>query len=327
MVQFHLALGLNPLPIDRIRTALDRAIDQAPQDDRVWLGRAYLALRDGRYAEAQSWLDACLRRRPDDPVVWRARLEWAVAADRADEARAALPHLTADDFPPARVHELRAWFAARRGDSAAERQALEQAVAADPGRVAALERLAELATREGRAQDATRLRRRKAELDEMLHRYRTLFREDDPVGSTARIARLAEDLGRHFEAKGLWSLVSDRVPDDPAARAALARPARAEPDRRPSSRSLADLIDRDSSMATEPAVPRSPAPPTAGRRSVPVFRDDARAVGLDFTFVNWRNGPETTPRGVQRRRRAARLRRRRPARRLSRPGRRVPAPR
>ena len=86
MLEFHLALGLNPLPIDRIQAALDRAIEKAPQDDRVWLGRGYLALRDGRLAEAQSWLDACRRRRPDDPVVWRARLEWAIAADRVDEA-------------------------------------------------------------------------------------------------------------------------------------------------------------------------------------------------------------------------------------------------
>ena len=102
MLEFHLALGLNPLPIDRMQAALDRAIEKAPQDDRVWLGRGYLALRDGRLAEAQSWLDACRRRRPDDPVVWRARLEWAMAADRVAEARRALPHVRADDLSPAR---------------------------------------------------------------------------------------------------------------------------------------------------------------------------------------------------------------------------------
>ena len=43
----------------------------------------------GRLDEAARWLDACLRRRPDDPVVWRARLRWARAADRVDEARRA----------------------------------------------------------------------------------------------------------------------------------------------------------------------------------------------------------------------------------------------
>src|SRR5262249_50710281 len=56
ILQFHLALDLNPLPIDRMRAALDRAIEQAPQDDRVWLGRGYLALCEGRLIEAQSWL-------------------------------------------------------------------------------------------------------------------------------------------------------------------------------------------------------------------------------------------------------------------------------
>ena len=52
-----------------------------------------------------------------DCTVWGDILT-AMAADRGAEAREALPHLVLDDFPPARVHELRAWFAARRGDSA-----------------------------------------------------------------------------------------------------------------------------------------------------------------------------------------------------------------
>jgi tetratricopeptide (TPR) repeat protein len=286
MLRFHLALGLNPLPIDRMQAALDRAIEQAPQDDRVWLGRGYLALRDGRLAEAQSWLDACARRRPDDPAVWRARLEWAMATDRVVEAREALPHLGAVAFSPARIHELRAWFAARRGDADAERQALEQAVAADPGDLAALERLVELAARQGRAEDGARLRRRKAELDEALHRYRTLFREDDPVRSTARMASLAEALGRRFEALGLWTLVRDLAPADVDARAALDRLAADQPASRPPGQTLADALAGDIGLTAASVSSRSPSSPSTPRRVVPLFRDDAKAARLDFAFVN-----------------------------------------
>ncbi len=286
LLQFHMTLALNPLPVDRIRSALDRAIAQAPQDDRVWLARAYLALRDGRLVEARSWLDACRRRRADDPVVWKARLEWAIAADRPDEAAAALPFVGADDLSPARVHELRAWFASHRGDLAAERRALEQAVAADPGCLTALERLAELAVREARSDDAARLRRRKAELDEAMHRYRTLFREDDPIGSTAKLARLAESLGRRFEAVGLWSIVRDASPADTDARAALERLAQAASEGPPSSasRSLADVCAEEISRLAASTRPAAPA--AQARRTVPLFRDDAKSAGLNFAFVN-----------------------------------------
>jgi tetratricopeptide (TPR) repeat protein len=302
ILRFHLALDLNPLPIDRMRAALDRAIEQAPQDDRIWLGRGYLALREGRLTEAQSWLDACRRRRPDDPSVWRTRLEWAMAADRDPEAREALAHLRAEDFPPARVHALRAWFAARRGDTDAERQALEQCLAIDPGDVTALERLAELAAREGRAEDLARLRRRKAELDEAMHRYRTLFRSGAALGNTAQMAGLAETLGRRFEALALWTLARELAPNDAGARAAVVRLTDADPARLESGRTLADVLAADVSKGS--AMIRQPSPSTspASRRIVPLFHDDARAAGLRFTFVNGATAqkqlPETMSGGV-----------------------------
>jgi hypothetical protein len=49
---------------------------KAPADDRVWLGRANLAIRTGRNGEAAGWIDACRRLRPTDPAVVRAWLEW-----------------------------------------------------------------------------------------------------------------------------------------------------------------------------------------------------------------------------------------------------------
>ena len=104
------------LPVDAVRTRLDEAGRNAPEDDRVWLGRAYLAVRAARFAEAEAWLKKCQVARPNDPVVWRARLEWATASDRLGEAIEAMRHLSVEQFLPGQLISLRAWLAAHRGD-------------------------------------------------------------------------------------------------------------------------------------------------------------------------------------------------------------------
>src|SRR5262249_34984173 len=71
-------LDNSPIPAEALDLALSKADDQ---DDRVWLGRANLALLAGRHAEATEWLDRCLRSRPDHLAVWSARLELALAAN------------------------------------------------------------------------------------------------------------------------------------------------------------------------------------------------------------------------------------------------------
>ena len=73
---------LNATPIESQRAFVDQAARRAPEDDRVWLGRANLAIRTGECDEAGRWLDACQQRRPDDFAVWRARLNWGVASNR-----------------------------------------------------------------------------------------------------------------------------------------------------------------------------------------------------------------------------------------------------
>ena len=70
-------------------------------------------------------------------------------------------------FTQARVLQLRAWMAARRGDRQAERAALESKLALEPADSAAVERLAELA-----AQDGERERRRRAAAPQGGHRRR-----------------------------------------------------------------------------------------------------------------------------------------------------------
>ena len=92
-----------------------------------------MATRLGKFDEADRLVSACQARRPDDPAVWRARLDWAVAACRPDEARKALAHVPADLDAESQSLTLRAWFAARDGNPAAERVALERLTTVEPG--------------------------------------------------------------------------------------------------------------------------------------------------------------------------------------------------
>jgi tetratricopeptide (TPR) repeat protein len=285
LLRSHLTLDVFPLPIEQIKNTLKRAADQAPEDDRVWLARANLAIRTGEFADAEHWLDACLRRRPDDPAVWRSRLDWALVTDRNEEARRALSHLSADRFPPERVLALRAWFAARRGDTRAEQVALERLVEVDPGNIAALERLATIALQAGHADRGAQLRRRKLDLDQVLHRYRNLYKEGEPARDAREMARLAEALGRRFEARAFLTLALHRKPSDPETKAAMARLGRAAGLRSGEDRTLADLLAADLSRLVGP-TPAPSAAPAQSRGPWPVFVDDAESARLAFVFYN-----------------------------------------
>ena len=76
-------------PVEAVRAGFELAARQAPNDDRVWLGRANLAIRTAEYDEAEQWLDACLRKRSEDLPVWRARLDWGIATNRIDAVQQA----------------------------------------------------------------------------------------------------------------------------------------------------------------------------------------------------------------------------------------------
>ena len=76
-----------------IRAFLDRAARLAPEDDRVWLARANLAIRTGKLDDAKRWLDACLRDASRGPP------GLALPADlghggQSDRGRSAWPPLT-----------------------------------------------------------------------------------------------------------------------------------------------------------------------------------------------------------------------------------------
>ena len=259
LVRLHIELTRKPLPVESVRQGLDDAGRLAPDDHRVWLGKANLAIRTGMYDQAERWIVACLARSPRDVAVWRSRLDWAVATNRVTEARDALKHLPVDASPPAQVHKVAAWLASRRGDRESERQALEHLISADPADSAALDRLAALATERGDAKRAEQLRQQKTEIERLRARYQSLYERYQPVRDAAEMATLGDRLGRRFEARAFKTLAVAIDPDRDDLKRELARlDILDRPGDEPTG-TLADALaneSRPTSGETTPATPR-----------------------------------------------------------------------
>jgi tetratricopeptide (TPR) repeat protein len=295
-------LDSDPLSVGMIRTELDQAADKDPDDERVWLGRANLATRSGFLEDAARWLDLCLRKNPADPPVWGARLSWALTADRVEEAHRALAHLSADFLDQDLAFDLRAWFAQRLGPPDTLKRVLEERIEANPGASEALAALADLEFTAGRARSARQLRLRKARIDEIRERYRERVAEESPVPDFSELGRLAESLGRWFEARGWYTLAVERRPDDQSD-----RESRDRLERRLASSAYAQRDDRilhDLLTALERIMPRGPLSTSASAvlSPLPRFVDDAQAVGLRFAYQNGHSPthhlPETMGGGV-----------------------------
>jgi enediyne biosynthesis protein E4 len=213
LVRLYVDLWRAPLPVELVRDRLEKVGQLAPDDDRVWLGKANLAIRTGHYDEAERWLVACLRQRPDDVPVWRARLDWAVASGRVTEVREALKHLPLSGSTPAQVPRLAAWLATKRGDRATEQAALERLITVDPTEFTALDRMAELAVEQGQPDRAAGLRDRKAQIEPLRARYQKLYQRNQSRRDAAEMARLATLLGRRFEALAWKTLAGALRPD------------------------------------------------------------------------------------------------------------------
>jgi enediyne biosynthesis protein E4 len=207
LVRMHIELENNAPMTDAVRSYIDQSSERQPQDDRVWLGKANLALQARSFNEAARWLAACLGRRPDDPSVWRSKLSWAMATNRIADVRQALAHLRAQDSSPAEIHRLAAWIAARRGDLLSEKRELEQSIADDPEDFRTFDRLIELALHDRSPQRAVELRTQKAENERLRARYWLLYERNQPSRDSAEMGRLAIQLGRWFEAK-VWLTVA-----------------------------------------------------------------------------------------------------------------------
>jgi tetratricopeptide (TPR) repeat protein len=183
LLRLSIELGSNPLAPDEVRSFLNRAGGLAPEDDRVWLGKANLATRTGAFDEADRLLRDCERTRPTDPAVLRSRLEWAVASDRPEDGLRAFGRIAGRQLDDAEVGRLAAALFRKRGLRDREREALE------------------FLTR--------------AELERLRARFRRLHRRNQPWRDAAELGRLALRLGSWFEARGYATLAVEVDPDRP----------------------------------------------------------------------------------------------------------------
>ena len=250
LVRSHVDLRRRSVSIQAAGEALERASRLAPDDDRIWLARANLAIRAGSYDEAARLIDACLERRPEDPTAWHARLDWALAANRVAGAREALEHLPANLSTPALIHKLTAWFAARRGEVESERRALERVTAVDPADFFALDRLVLIAEQNGQPDRAEGLRREKAGIEKILARYDRLHARHQPKRDAAEMASLAEKLGQRFEATAVLTLAVAVDPNRHDLRSELDRLKARDDTLERHGRTLADLLASESDEGT-----------------------------------------------------------------------------
>jgi enediyne biosynthesis protein E4 len=223
LVRMHIQLTFKPNPVKDVGAYLETAASLGPDDDRVWLGRANLAIRTGDIAEARRWLEACRRRRPDDIAVWASWLRLGIAADQVEVVHEALGHLPAEASTPAQLDRLKAWLAARRGDVKSERRELEALNAADPGDLTALDRLVQLAEQAGEPARAGDLQRKRAEIGRLRVRYARLYDRTQPIRDAVEMAEIAEQLGRTFEARVFLTLALAEDPERLDLRHALMR--------------------------------------------------------------------------------------------------------
>ncbi|MHB1561802.1 MAG: tetratricopeptide repeat protein [Isosphaeraceae bacterium] len=294
LARLHVALGLEIGSDEATRAYLDQAARQAPDDDRIWLGRAHLAIRSGALDDAARWLEACLRKRPDDVAVWRARLDWAVKAGRVEAARAALSHLPAADASPVRVRRLAAWLAAhdRQDGPEAERRALERLLELDPVDVNAVNRLACLAGTVRSSGRVEEFRRRAAEAPQLEARFGELHRRNQPIRDAAKLGRLARQLGRPFEAEAFLTLAVAADPDRTELRDELAQVVR---DGRDARRPLeAPGLTLDQAVAAELTTSANWRRQSSGA----FLRDDpaTELAGAPGTLTRRRNSKESGPR-------------------------------
>jgi tetratricopeptide (TPR) repeat protein len=210
LVRQHIDVTMKLPAVQAVRSLLDEAGKLAPSDDRIWLGRANLAIRLGEIDEAQRWLVECEKARPRDLPVWRARLKWGTAAKRPEVVRRALEQEAAKQLEPRERHRVNAWLARQDGDAGAERRELEAVCGDGHGAGAEFERLAELAEKAGDEPAAREWRGRKVEFDQRLERYLKRHERRQPIRDAAELTHLAKQLGRDFESRVFEAIASEQ---------------------------------------------------------------------------------------------------------------------
>jgi thioredoxin-like negative regulator of GroEL len=245
LARLHMELRWNVPPVEAVRDYLEQVGRLARDDDRIWLGKANLAIRTGTYEEAAQLIDSCLRRRPDDPPVWRARLAWAMRTQRLEDARDALKHLPAAWTTPGEIHRLSAWLVAACGDIERERHELAAVVAEAPEDFEAMERLERLERGKGTGAMGADWPRRRAQIQRDQSRYRDLYRRNQPARDAEEMSHLAERLGQRFEATVFLTAALADEPDRADLRDGCYRLEKAEGDLDDTGQTLSDRLPTD----------------------------------------------------------------------------------
>ena len=203
-------LDRDPFPVEAVRRYLNEVAPAGrdSSDGRVRLGFAHLATRAGNFDEADRLIARCEAERPTDQGVARARLDWAIAAERPDRALAPLEYILGDKTE---AEAISAWLARLAGDRATEKEALKARLAVIPGDLPSLERLAEIAAIENDPKEAARLRALKDARDRLLANYKALLFADHPQEKASQIAKLGRELGIAPHSK-FWSEL-DNLPN------------------------------------------------------------------------------------------------------------------
>ena len=151
-------------------------------------------------------MPAARRRRVRLRAVRRARLEWAKAAGRIEVVERAMTQVPDVASSSAARHRINAWLARHRADVAAERSELELLIAADPGDLSAFDRLIDIHKKGNQPALAAEVSRNRDAVRELLGRYTMLHGRKQPIRDAEELARIAERLGRGFEARGFLTI-------------------------------------------------------------------------------------------------------------------------
>ena len=100
---------------------------------------------------------------------------------------------------------------------------VERVIAVDPTDFKCLDRLAAIARREGKADRADELHRKKIEVSRLEARYEKLYKRNQTIRDAAEMASLAEQLGQPFEAKVLLTIAIATEPEQHYLRDQLVR--------------------------------------------------------------------------------------------------------
>ncbi|MFO0908028.1 MAG: FG-GAP-like repeat-containing protein [Isosphaeraceae bacterium] len=272
-------------PYQTITQALDIGAKLDPDDDRILLGRARVALGEGRLDTAVELLTKCgvPPSRPD-AAVWRAWLDYADATGEGEHATRALRSLGTQLSPIERL-TWRVWFADRMNDLDLEIQTVNSLLTVEPRNPRWLTRSAALATESGDRETAAARRTLKADVDTALDEYTNLLSGNAtfPIAAErVKLGKVADRAGRPFDAQAWFDLARrlDPASVDPKL-TLLSKPPE-----------VANQAAKETGVRKEPWDPDVPMNPRIARSAISdapsaaLFVDIAKEAGLAHVFQN-----------------------------------------